>query len=101
MFVFAYVHVIVIQLFNVVMVINSPPVVTTETTAKPSERPSSPPPHPVADEESLIAEAQESLEKSFEFLDNQDDSDSDSGKLCTAIASNYFILYYLILNMYS
>ena len=71
---------IVTQLFHIVIVINSPSVVTTETTAKPSERPSSPPPHPVADEESLIAEAQESLEKTFEFLENQDDSDSDSGQ---------------------
>ena len=83
-----------IQLFYVVMVINSPSVVvTTETTAKPSERPPSPPPHPVADEESLIAEAQESLEKTFEFLDNQDDSDSDSGKSFTTIDSNYFTQY--------
>ena len=85
-------YVIVIQLFIIDMVINSPSVVTTETTAKPSERPSSPPPHPVADEESLIAEAQESLEKTFEFLDNQDDSDSDSGKLYATIDSNYFII---------
>ena len=75
---------------NVVLLFNRASVVVTETTAKPSERPSSPPPHPVADEESLIAEAQESLEKSFEFLDNQDDSDSDSGKLYAIAYSNCF-----------
>ena len=75
---------------NVVLLFNRTSVVVTETTAKPSERPSSPPPHPVADEESLIAEAQESLEKSFEFLDNQDDSDSDSGKLYAIAYSNCF-----------
>jgi len=55
-------------------------VAVTEATAKPTDRPSSPPPHPAADEESLIAEAQESLEKTFEFLEHQDDSDSDSGQ---------------------
>jgi len=55
-------------------------VAATESTAKPNDRPSSPPPRPAADEESLIQEAQESLEKSFEFLKDQDDSDSDSGQ---------------------
>ena len=76
------------------MVINRASVVLTETTAKPSERPSSPPPHPVADEESLIAEAQESLEKSFEFLENQDDSDSDSGTLYTGVDPNFSQWYF-------
>ena len=72
---------------DVVLLVTRASIVVTETTAKPSDRPSSPPPHPVADEESLIAEAQESLEKSFEFLDNQDDSDSDSGKLYAIVYS--------------